>query len=175
VTFFPRVEKWVIPESTLTDSFHEMACDGRKGNEGVMLWLGRRRGGCAEITHIVALRGSGVIKEPDRLIITSGLLNQVTDLAIGLGVVLVGQIHSHGPGHGNGLSFTDRKFGICVPYYLSVVASNYAMEGNTGISDCGVYVYEPEMGFQRMPHVELEEKIILVSKPRLPVLVAGQE
>jgi len=175
VSFFPRVDKWVIPKSALADSIREMARDGRKGNEGVMLWLGRRQGGCAEITHLVALCGSGVIKEPDRLIITSGLLNQVTDLAIELGVVLVGHIHSHGPGHGNGLSFTDRKFGICVPYYLSVVASNYAMEGNTGVSDCGVYVYDPELGFQRMPHDELRKRIILVSKPRLPVLVVGQE
>ena len=88
--FFPRVENWQIPESAIIDSFSEMSLDGEVGNEGITLWLGHRRNGQAEITHLVCLRGQGVIKRPDLLIIESWLLNDVTDVAIELGVALVG-------------------------------------------------------------------------------------
>ncbi|MER3406785.1 MAG: hypothetical protein C4289_17785, partial [Chloroflexota bacterium] len=83
--------------------------------------------GQAEITHVVGLRGPGVIKRPDFLRIEPWLLNDVTDLAIDLGVVLVGQVHTHGPGYGTDLSMTDRTYGIAVPFYISVVAPDYGL------------------------------------------------
>src|SRR5262245_52786057 len=117
MTYFTPVDTWTIPALALAESCREMARDGAEGNEGVALWLGQRRDGCAEVTHVVALRGAGVVKLPDQLVIQSHLLNDVTDIAIELGAVLVGQIHSHAELYGTNLSYADHTFGIRVPYY----------------------------------------------------------
>jgi len=138
MNFFPRIDRWTIPESVLSISFREMAQDGVQGNEGIALWLGHHSGDRAEVTHLVALRGPGLIKKPNLLMISSGLINDVTDLAIERGVTLLGQIHSHGTGYGTNLSPTDRKYGVAVPYFLSVVAPHYAMKPGTRISECGI-------------------------------------
>lgn len=153
-----------------------MAHYGIRGKEGIALWLGRRIGGRAEITHVVALRGSGVIRKPDLLRISDGLINDVTDLAIERGVSLVGQIHSHGTGYGINLSPTDRKYGISVPYYLSLVAPHYGTRLGTPINKCGIHVFEPGgAGFRRLPANEAGRRIEVVSGPATPVLLAGKE
>lgn len=173
MTFFPTVESWRIPESAMVDSLHEMARDGAAGNEGIALWLGRRHSKKAEVTHLVALRGPGVLKQPDLLIVESWLLNDVADVTIELGVTLVGQIHSHGDGYSTDLSFTDRRYGIAVPYYLSLVAPDYAMKEGTGIADCGVHVFEPGVGYRCLLPVEIAQRIHIVSGPRLPMITVG--
>ncbi len=175
MTFFPRVKCWRIPEITFAASLREMAHDGSQGNEGIALWLGRRHDGEATVTHLVALRGSGIVKQPDLLIIEPWLLNEVTDLTVKLGVALVGQIHSHGDWHGVDLSFTDRTRGIAVPYYLSVVAPLYAMDPNTHIGDCGVHMYEPGIGYRKLSPAEIHERLHLTNGPAVPFITVGTE
>jgi hypothetical protein len=159
--YFPLVERWNLPESALADSIAEMSSDGAYGNEGVVLWLGRRSNGEAWITHLVALRGPGCIKRPAQLVIHESVFAAVTDIAIEYGVSLIGQIHSHGPGYGVDLSPTDRMYGVTVPYYLSLVAPDYATRPNTSLIECGVHVLEPGHGFKRLSPAEIRSRVIL--------------
>ena len=175
MTFFAPVNTWSIPEPALAASLQEMARDGVRGDEGVALWLGRRSEGWAEVTHVVALRGPGVIKRPDQLVIQPALVNEVTDLAIELGLVLVGQIHSHGELYGTDLSYADRTYGIRVPYYLSLVAPDYALRPQTRLEDCGVHIFEPGRGFHRLSMAEVGERLSVVAAGSVPVLTAGEE
>jgi len=172
---FSPIETWTLPVSAFEAAFREMSLDGFHGNEGVTLWLGTRRDGRAEITHSVILRGAGVIKRPDYLNIEPDLLNDVADLAIDLKASLVAQIHSHGPGYGTDLSYTDRTLGIKVPFYLSIVAPDYAMNGDTSITDCGVHIYESDSGFRRLSGPEIESRINLVGDRITPVLAVTED
>jgi hypothetical protein len=174
-TYFSEVDRWRIPQPAFRESLKEMARDGEVGNEGVMLWLGRRDGTLVEVTHPVALRGPGVVKKPNYLVIEPELINEVTDLGVRLGAYLVGQIHSHGSGDFVDLSKTDRLYGFHAPFYLSFVAPEYALNPKTGITDCGVHVYEPEAGYRRLSRQEVSRKIDLVEGPDLPVYIVGGE
>lgn len=171
---FSRIESWKLPISAVQAAFAEMALDGANGNEGVTLWLGKRGNGTAEITHSVILRGPGVIKRPDYLNIEPDLLNDVADLAIELNVSLIAQIHSHGHGYSTDLSRTDRTYGIRVPYYLSIVAPDYAMKNYVPISDCGVHICEEDLDFRRLSRAEIESRIEIVSGIDTPVLMVGE-
>ena len=173
--FFSPIDTWRIPQSALEESCREMARDGVVGNEGVALWLGQRRDGRAEVSHLVVLRGPGVVKRPDFLLIRPHLLNEVTDLAMDLGVVLVGQIHSHGPLYGTDLSYADHNFGITVPYFLSLVAPDFALRPQMPFEDCGVHVFEPGHGFRRLSAEEVGARIRVVSSPPIPVIPVGKE
>jgi hypothetical protein len=173
-TRFPAVKEWCFSDTVLPDSIGEMAEDGFSGNEGVVLWLGHRHRGKAEVTHLVALQGSGVTKLPDFLHIDASLLNDVTDIAIDLGVCLIGQIHSHGQLHGTSLSFTDITCGIAVPFYLSVVAPDYALRPATAWKDCGVHVFESVTGYRRFSPAEIGRRIHVVSGNRPPMLRVGE-
>jgi proteasome lid subunit RPN8/RPN11 len=166
---FPPVLKWRVPSSLLTDSIKEMKEDGLLGNEGIVLWLGRRNQGQAEITHLVSLRCKGVIRSPANLKIDSSVINDLTDIAVKRGVILIGQIHSHGPGYGIELSYSDRTYGVAVPGYLSVVAPDYALRQLIRWNDCGVFVYENEAGFKSFNSREIKRRITLVTdiKPTL--------
>lgn len=159
--YFPPVERWNLPESVLAASISEMSSDGVYGNEGVVLWLGHRSNGEAWITHLVALRGPGCIKRPAQLVIRESVFAAVTDIAIEYGISLVGQIHSHGPGYGVDLSSTDRMYGVTVPYYLSLVAPDYAMRSDISLIECGVHVLEPGHGFRRLSLAEIHSRVIL--------------
>lgn len=172
--FFPHVDTWRLPDDAFQASLEELRRDGRDGNEGVALWLGQRADGSAEISHVVLLRGPGVIKCPDILRIESWLLNDVTDLAIELGTVLVGQIHSHGR-NWTDLSITDRADGIAVPQYLSVVAPYYGMRAGTRLADCGVHIFEPETGWRCLPSQEASARVRVVATHAVPVLSVGEE
>lgn len=174
LAFFPRVHRWHLPEPALTDSLAELASDGRDRKEGIVLWLGRRVDGDAAVSHLVLLRGPGIVRRPDLLRIVPALINDVTDLAIEFGVSLVGQIHSHGPGGGTDLSRTDRSQGISAPYYLSVVAPHFALKPRTRIADCGVHVFEPDLGYRRLSNAEVADRIAVSPGDRLPVLTVGQ-
>ena len=172
--FFPPVARWHLPEDVVRGSFAELARDGQQGNEGIALWLGRRRGGDAEVTHLVSLRGPGVRKGPGVLRIEPWLLNAVTDLTTALEVALVGQIHSHGRGWVD-LSPTDRADGIAVPYYLSVIAPWFALRPHTGLADCGVHVFEPGAGWRRLSVSETRTRLQVISGGRVPLITVGEE
>lgn len=172
--YFPTVEHWTIPEAALGQSMIEMSHDGAHGNEGVVLWLGRRSEGQAKVTHVVALRGPDIIKRPAQLVIRQSIFAAVTDAAIDLGVSLIGQIHSHGPGYGVDLSTTDRTYGVAVPYYLSLVAPDYAMRPNTSVLECGVHVLEPGRGFRRLPVEEVRLRVRLTPNSLPPLVIVGE-
>lgn len=172
--FFPAIDSWQLPRTALVASLDEMARDGRNGNEGIAFWLGRRSGAVASITHVVCVRGSDVVREPAHLHVGAGTLNDVADLAIEHGVSIVGQIHSHGPYFGVDLSVTDRRYGIAVPHFLSVVAPDYAQRPGTRIEDCGVHVFQQGVGYRRLDVGESAARL-LVTDDVATVLVAGSE
>ncbi|MGH7271031.1 MAG: hypothetical protein ACREJ3_11425 [Polyangiaceae bacterium] len=173
--FFPTIESWQLPRAALVASLDEMARDGRDGNEGIAFWLGRRTGGVASISHVVCLRGNDVVREPAHLHVGAGTLNDVADLAIEHGVSIVGQIHSHGPYFGVDLSVTDRRYGIAVPHFLSVVAPDYALRPGTRIEDCGVHVFEAGAGYRRLDVGESVARVLVSDHLGAMVLVAGSE
>jgi proteasome lid subunit RPN8/RPN11 len=173
--YFPAVRRWILPEAALRDSLLEMARDGAHRHEGCALWLGRRQDGVADITHLIGLRGPGIVKRPDYLNIERWLFNEVADAAIALGLSVVGQIHSHGPGYGTNLSPVDRTGGIAIPYYLSVVAPDYALRPNTGLTDCGVHVFEPKHGYRRLGPEEILTRLCLSSGPQVPMTLVGKD
>ena len=173
-TYFPRIATWVLPDHTLQASLEEMARDGQAGNEGIALWLGRQTDADAEVTLVVGLRGLGVIKRPDQLRIASWLLNEVTDLALERGVSLLGQIHSHEEGYGTDLSPTDRTYGIAVPYFLSVVAPGFGLHAETRLADCGVHIFEPRLGYRRLPPAEVAQRIHVLPDISAEFLLVGE-
>jgi proteasome lid subunit RPN8/RPN11 len=175
MSFFTPISTWSIPETALVQSLQEMARDGLLGNEGVALWLGHRANGQADVRHLVTLRGSCVLKRPDQLVIRPQIVNEVTDLAIELGLVLIGQIHSHGGRYGTDLSYADRNFGIKVPYYLSLVAPDYALRPQTRLDECGVHVFEPDRGFRRLTPNEVAGRLVIVCGAPLPLSTVGEE
>lgn len=175
MNYFEPIKKWRLPEHALTESMREMARDGKKGNEGIVLWLGRRTKKEATISHLVLLRGSGVIKRPNFLRIESWLLNEVTDITIDIGVSIIGQIHSHGSLCGVDLSPTDCTYGLAVPYYLSIVAPDYAMRKNTQISECGVHVFKKNIGYYRLSAKEVLRAIIITPDKKLPQITVGRK
>jgi proteasome lid subunit RPN8/RPN11 len=145
MNFFPEIDRWRIPQAALSDSFAEMSRDGASGNEGIALWLGDRRDDrLAIVTHIVFLRGLGIRRSPDNITIEPVLLREVHHAARKEGTVLLGQIHSHGPGYGISLSPVDQRCGIAVPDFLSIVAPNYAQDGFRTLIECGVHIFDRE-------------------------------
>ena len=168
MTFFPTVRRWLVPPTLLRVSLSEMALDGAEGNEGICLWLGvRREDETATVTHAVKLRGAGVIKSPANIRITPELMRDVHAYAKDVGAQLVGQIHSHGREYGVNLSFVDIRYGISVPYYLSVVAPSYALDAATTWDDCGVHIFRPDEGFIRIPDGEVAETISISNQMTL--------
>lgn len=160
MAFFNVPKRWRMPLHALQLSFGEMARDGQRSWEGVALWLGRRDGEDAVVTHVVGLRGPGVVKRPDYLFISPELINEVADVASASGTYLLGQIHSHGPGYGVHLSDTDKRFGIAVPGYLSAVAPDYAMRVSTPVADCGFHLYENKL-WRRLANQELAKRLYI--------------
>ena len=173
--YFPAVQRWILPETALQTSIREMAEDGSRGREGYVLWLGQRHDGVGEIKHLVALRGKGIIKRADYLNIETGLFNAVADVAIDIGLSVIGQIHTHGPGYGTHLSPVDRNGGFTVPYYLSVVAPDFGLRPVTRITECGVHVFEPNRGYRRLATAEVLTRLQIVPGPPLPMTMVGGE
>jgi hypothetical protein len=176
MSYFSVPNRWRIPADALRHSFTEMAQDGIRGCEGIAMWLGHYDGDdTAVITHVALLRGPGVQKAPDRLLITADLVNDITDIAIENKLTLIGQIHSHGPLYGVDLSVVDRRAGIVVPGYLSAVAPDYALRSSTTLEECGIHVYSPAQGWQRLSPQDVREQISIVDGVHVPVLIAGAE
>jgi len=175
MSYFPAIKKWIIPESAIIESFKEMARDGKSGNEGITLWLGKRSKEHAQVTHLVALRGPGIVKKPAVLIIEPDLFNSVTDITIAYNVALIGQIHSHGPWHGTDLSVTDIRYGLSVPFYLSIVAPDYALKTECDLSSCGVHIFDPGTGYRRLSPMEAQDRIQIIKGNKTPFLIIGED
>lgn len=162
---------WRVPMVALKVSLAEMAPDGALGREGVALWLGRRAAGIAYVTHVVGLRGAGVVKRTDHLSISAELLDDVTDIAIEHGVYLVGQIHSH-PGAWVDLSDADKLYGIQARGYLSVVAPHFARDPLTRPDACGFHVFDGRC-WRRLGAWERPWRVAITGG-EAPLLLAGE-
>lgn len=172
--FFAMPERWVLPGFIWKQSLEDMALDGAKGCEGVALWLGRHHEGAAVISACVLLRGPGVVKRPNHLSISAGLMNQVTMAALELDLILIGQVHSHSPLASTDLSYPDRYLGITERGYLSVVAPEFAQNPATRLAHCGVHVHEGEAGWRRMAAAEISSRFELPDlTPRAPLVIGG--
>ena len=173
MNYFPKINRWLIPEGALRCSREEMARDGRVGNEGTALWLGKKEDGEARLTHLVFLRGRGIHKGPLNIWIDPELMREVHEQAERVGTILIGQIHSHDRDYGVGLSPTDRAYGVRVPYFLSVVYPDFASREDTTILDCGVHVFMPERDFVRLTDRQVSKQIIMC-KSDFEVLIIGE-
>ena len=158
MSLYAPIERWNMPANVLSDSIAAMADDGKRGNEGIVLWLGQITGHEATITHLVTLPEYWTRKYPDYLEVSAEALNVLADVAETLDVSLVGQIHSH-PGTYIDLSIPDRRFGISAPYYLSVVAPHYAQRPDTSWVDCGLHQFRSGMGFCRLSSAETNRRL----------------
>lgn len=172
--FYTRVTRWQLPTRLFRESIAELARDGVHGNEGIVLWLGHRQGGIATATHLVYLRGPGVLKLPLHLRVDAGLFNDVSDAAIGLGLTLIGQAHSHGPGDYVELSSSDLAGGIQVPYFLSIVVPRYALDPETGVEECGVHYFNPKKGYARLSRRSVGARVRIVDELPFDRLTIGR-
>lgn len=174
--YFPRVDRWRVPPGVVRSSLEEMALDGETGDEGICLWLGDNdEQGGATISQLVRLRGPGIVKSPANIQIAPELMRQVHEVAQDLGVTLVGQIHSHAPWHGVSLSFVDRQYGISAPYYLSIVAPDYALNAETTLDDCGVHVFVAGSGYVRLTSDQVRRCVLTDLDSPFSILTIGDE
>jgi len=158
--FYPPINEWRVPQDLLQISVSEMKQDGQRGNEGTSLWLGHKEEGVATITHAVLLRGRHIVKRPNQIQIQPELMREVHQACRQLRLILVGQIHSHGEFYGEDLSWIDRAAGFRIPSFLSVVAPDYGLTWPISWFDCGVHIYERSMGFLRLSHDDIRERLI---------------
>ena len=173
--YFDVPDRWVLPDYVWRQSLRDMALDGTQGREGVALWLGEIEGNIATAHQCVLLRGPGVTKRRDQLVINADLMNQVTVAALERELILVGQIHSHGPFASTDLSYPDRYLGITEPGYLSLVAPDFGMNPHTEPQDCGVHVHEGATGWRRMTVSEVGTRFDLPQRQECPPLIVGGE
>jgi hypothetical protein len=173
-SYSSQTQFWRLPKAAIEDSLDEMARDGASGNEGIVLWLGKDNGEIADITHLIRLRGPLVEKRKNYISIHPALFNDVADIAIEHGIRLVGQVHSHGPGHDVDLSPTDRIHGIQFPSYLSLVAPDYART-RAPLHNWGVHVFTNEAGYVRLSHREARRRLQITEGLRPPMLTVGAE
>ncbi len=173
MTPYQTAERWLLAEGLFDATLEELAIDGRSNREGIAFFLGRHHGTQAHLTHLLKLRGIKLNKTPDHLRVDPDLMNEVTDLAIAEDVSLLGQIHSHGPGHGIDLSYPDHFHGIRVQGFLSLVAPDFALRPHTGLLDCGVHVFEASKGYRRMLDQEIKRRFALLDGVRHRALVVS--
>lgn len=150
---------WTIPTHLLNASVQVMRPQGRLGNEGLGLWLGKEDGNRATITHLVSPRGLGFRTSPQQLRLSWNAMSKLSDVADKHGVYLVGQIHSH-PGRFIDLSDVDEKYGIRCQGYLSVICPHYAQRPVSGIHKCGVHVFD-DGRYRRLGADEINRRIEL--------------
>ncbi len=151
--------QWILPSDLLAKSVRFMLPHGLHGNEGLVLWFGRRIGeGTVEVTHAVEPRGSGITRSPLHLSLSLRAMNTLSDLGESIDRYLVGQIHSH-PGTFIDLSAVDRARGIRIQDYLSVVCPHYAQDPSTGLEDCGWHEFT-QGRYRRLAPVEFSRRIV---------------
>lgn len=172
MSLYEEITSWKMPGNVLSESIRLMSPDGRKGNEGIVMWLGRIQAGIGTVTHLVAFEDNLLCKRPDYLQIPSAVMNAVADISEKMGVVLIGQIHSH-PGNFVDLSMADRRYGISAPYYLSVVAPYYAQKPDTNWRQCGVHQFVTHLGFRRFSADETARRISVMPAQMSKIVMLG--
>lgn len=165
---YEHVEKWILPANALAESIAEMSADGRKGNEGIVLWAGTVDGGVGRVNQLIGLHGPLIQKRPLQMRIDPDLFAKVSIFCGRHKFILLGQIHSH-PKTFTDLSDVDKKYGIATPNFLSVVAPYYAQHSQTTWNECGVHVFEDGLGFRRLTHVEAKKRVLLDAAARAPL------
>lgn len=157
--FYPETKEFFVPRDLLEVAISEMRNDGANGNEGTCLWLGERNDHTATITHAVLLRGPHIFKSPTNIRIEPELMREVHCAARDRGLILIGQVHSHGKDYGVDLSYVDRELGFRIPAFLSVVAPDYGQSWPISWLDCGVHIYQREQGFVRLRDRDVQARI----------------
>lgn len=175
MNFFPKINRWTIPTNALEQSIADMAADGRNGNEGTCFWLGQRGRAEAEISDVFFLRGGGVRKSPRNVRVSAELMREVHERAQELGLILLGQIHSHSALCGVDMSASDHAFGISVPFFLSIICPNYAQNPMTTIRECGVHVFLPGKGYVRLSEEQVERKMLFVPGQMARTSIIGEK
>ncbi len=153
---------WYLPSSLLSQSIITMRPQGRIGNEGLAFWFGVEDKNNLVVSHIVEVFGSGFITTPLHMSLSSNAMIKLTNLAEELGVFLIGQIHSH-PGNFIDLSEVDKRLGIRIQDYLSVVCPYYAQRDMADLNEFGFHVFENN-SYRRMPNNEVLTRIYFQNK-----------
>jgi len=168
---------WTLPQRALDYAYQELAADGALDREGIALWAGTAQGSKVRVTHVLLLRGPGVVRKEGYIGIAPDLLNQVTDAlsAIDGDVYLVGQIHGHPPRVSTDLSHVDIAYGIRAPNYLSIVAPNYGMSPVARLDECGVHVFETSNGWRRLRPSEVTSRVTVLHSPAIECLRIGDD
>jgi len=166
-------ERWLLAEGLFDAVLRELSIDGFRGQEGVAFLVGRHVGPEAHITHLIALRGKCLVKREDHLHIPAAMMNEVTDHVIEQEAVLLGQIHSHGPGYGIDLSYPDHYFGIRAPGFLSLVCPDFALRHGTRFDECGIHVFDAPRGFRRMKAGEIGQRFQTLPGKTAQTLIAS--
>lgn len=154
---------WHLPCNLLSQSITIMRPQGRMGNEGLAFWFGIENQNHLFVTHIVEVFGSGFISTPLHMSLSLNAMTRLTQLTEELDIYLIGQIHSH-PGNFVDLSELDKRHGIRIPDYLSVVCPYYAQRDIVGFEECGVHVFENNK-YRRMSNKEIATRLFMQDQP----------
>lgn len=171
--YFPKTIRWVMGQHLVKETMVELARYGRQGREGIIFWLGHRVGESAHITHAVCVRGEGVVSRRDLLQVSAELINDLTVLCDELGLIWVGQAHSHA-GRWTDMSIPDRTLGATSPYFLSVIVPFFASDPRTMIADCGVHLMDPPSGWRTLSREEIASAITVDPDDSVTVLTVGE-
>lgn len=132
---------WELPGDLIRKSVEAMRPHGLHGNEGLALWFGREEAGRVSVAHLVVPYGTGLVTNPLHLSLSLRAISRVTRLADELDCYWLGQIHSH-PGQMLDLSDVDKRMGVRVQDYLSVVCPYYAQRDTRTVDECGVHMFD---------------------------------
>ncbi|HYW55765.1 MAG TPA: hypothetical protein VE934_02300 [Polaromonas sp.] len=132
---------WDLPRDLLAQSIQVMRPYGAIGHEGLALWFGDDRGDAVEITHLIVPHGPGLVTHPLHLSLSLRAIARLTGLSGRLDRYWAGQIHSH-PGVDVRLSEVDKRMGVLVQDYLSVVCPHYAQQPVTDLRECGIHIFD---------------------------------
>lgn len=151
---------WLLPKNLLSESISVMAPQGRVGSEGLALWMGYKKEGNVYISHVIELFGPGFVTSPLHMSLSLSAMASLTQFAEQHNIFLVGQIHSH-PGTLINLSDIDKRMGIRVPNYLSVVCPHYAQIPETSMNECGVHIFDIG-AYRQLSSKEIKNRIIQI-------------
>lgn len=150
---------WDIPHDLLPKSVEHMRPYGARGNEGLALWFGDDVGNTVVITHLVVPYGPGLTTHPLHLSLSMRAMARITRLGDELDRYWAGQIHSH-PGTMLDLSDVDKRMGIHVQNYLSLVCPYYAQSDTREVNECGVHAFD-RGSYRRFPASEVIQRIVV--------------
>lgn len=148
---------WDLPRDLIAQSVQVMRPYGAMGREGLALWFGDDRGNTVEITHLIVPHGPGLVTHPLHLSLSLRAIARLTGLAGRLDRYWAGQIHSH-PDLDVRLSDVDKRMGVLVQDYLSMVCPHYAQYAVDGVRQCGVHMFD-EGVYRQLGHDEVASRV----------------